>query len=191
MSSAIFLQPERYYHVYNRGINGGTLFFEDRNYFYFLKLLEEKIKPVAKFYSYCLMQNHFHLLVEIKTEKEIRAAFPNKQQYAVEAIVSKQFSNVFNSYTQAINKNYGRTGKLFELAFRRKEVMTEIYLLNSILYINKNPVKHSIKTDLLSYKYCSLKDILNDNNSLVESAKVCELFDDCENFLECLRNYQV
>ena len=57
------------YHVYNRGNNGETLFREQRNYPYFLKLYARYTEPVAETYAYCLMSNHFHLLVRIKSDR--------------------------------------------------------------------------------------------------------------------------
>jgi hypothetical protein len=64
------LQFGQYYHIYNRGNNGETLFCEDRNYPYFLELYAKYIEPVAETYADCLMSNHFHLLVRIKDYEE-------------------------------------------------------------------------------------------------------------------------
>jgi REP element-mobilizing transposase RayT len=64
------LQPGKYYHIYNRGINRENIFFETRNYPYFLELYAKYIEPIANTFAYCLMRNHFHLLVRIKTEQE-------------------------------------------------------------------------------------------------------------------------
>ncbi len=60
------LEPGCYYHIYNRGINGCELFREPTNYEYFLGLYEKHISPVAETFAWCLMGNHFHLLVKIK-----------------------------------------------------------------------------------------------------------------------------
>ena len=185
------LKPDHFYHIYNRGINGGQLFFNHQNYLYFLKLISEKIKPVAEIHSYCLLQNHFHILVRIKSEDLIRINFPEKEISQIESIISQQFSNTFNSYSQAINKHFGRTGKLFELPFRRKEITTEQQLVNTILYINKNPEKHKITNDFLSYPYSSVNDILKEINLFVESFEVISLFNDKDNFKLALQNYQV
>lgn len=185
------LQPENFYHIYNRGINGGPLFFNEQNYFYLLKLLTQKVKPVADIYSYCFLQNHFHLLVKIKSEILIREKFIEKEKVNIEKRIGQQFSNSFNSYSQAINKHFGRTGKLFELPFRRKEIKTDQQLLKSILYINKNPVKHKITDDLFSYQHSSINKILNNENYLVESKEVLSLFKGAENFKIALKNFPI
>lgn len=64
------LEFDRYYHIYNRGINSCNLFEETPNYEHFLRLYEKYINPIADTYAYCLMKNHFHLLVRIKDEKK-------------------------------------------------------------------------------------------------------------------------
>jgi len=60
----------QYYHIYNRGNNRENIFVEERNYRYFLKLYVKYIEPVADTYAYCLLRNHFHFLVRIKTVAE-------------------------------------------------------------------------------------------------------------------------
>lgn len=126
--------------------------------------MESKLSSVVNIYAYCLLQNHFHILVEIKSEKEIRLIFPHKNTIEVSKIISQQFSNMFNSYTQAINKHYGRTGKLFELPFRRKFINTHEQLINTILYIHNNPLKHGITVNAENYRYSSLFSIKNGIN---------------------------
>lgn len=70
MTSPAALQYGQYYHIYNRGNNQENLFREERNYRYFLKLYASYIEPIADTYAYCLLRNHFHLLVRIKTVEE-------------------------------------------------------------------------------------------------------------------------
>jgi len=65
------LQSGVYYHIYNRGNNRENLFLEEKNYPYFLFLYEKHIEPVADTYAYCLMRNHFHLLVRIKETSQV------------------------------------------------------------------------------------------------------------------------
>lgn len=60
-----------YYHIYNRGINRENIFIEARNYDYFLKLYEKYLSPVTDLFAYCMLRNHFHILVRVKSEEEI------------------------------------------------------------------------------------------------------------------------
>jgi putative transposase len=70
MTSPTPLQYGQYYHIYNRGNNRENIFFEERNYRYFLRLYVKYAEPVADTYAYCLLRNHFHFLVRIKTVGE-------------------------------------------------------------------------------------------------------------------------
>ncbi len=64
----------KFYHIYNCGINGCNLFNEPDNYQYFLGLYDKHISLVADTYAWVLMPNHFHLLVRIKDEADIRTS---------------------------------------------------------------------------------------------------------------------
>ena len=65
------LEYGKFYHIYNRGINGCNLFYEPENYEYFLFLYDKYISPVVETYAWVLMRNHFHVLVRIKKEDDI------------------------------------------------------------------------------------------------------------------------
>ena len=71
MTSPSPLLYDTYYHIYNRGVNSEDIFVEERNYDLFLKLFEKHLSPVADLFAYCLLRNHFHLSVKIKSEEEI------------------------------------------------------------------------------------------------------------------------
>ena len=60
------LKPGVFYHIYNRGTNREDIFVQERNYRYLLQLYARHIVPAAETYAYCLLKNHFHVLVRIK-----------------------------------------------------------------------------------------------------------------------------
>ena len=114
------LEEGKYYHIYNRGINGENLFRETENYSHFLRLYEKYIEPVADTFAWCLLKNHFHLLIRVKKQNEI---ILDKLEYTTtekpkQLNISRQFSHLFNSYSQSINKRYNRTGGLFHSPFK-------------------------------------------------------------------------
>jgi REP element-mobilizing transposase RayT len=130
-----------YYHIYNRGNNGENLFPEERNYHYFLKLYIRYIYPIADTYAYCLMKNHFHLLVRINPKPDL-PGFKNLEGLT-QRNYSQSFSNLFNAYTKAINKAYDRSGSLFEKNFNRILIDTDRYFVHLISYIHRNPQKNT------------------------------------------------
>ena len=180
-----------FYHIYNRGNNSEKIFFSEENYAYFLKLLTKYIFPVADIYAYCLLNNHFHILVRIKEKNEIEI---NKLKFSTvekpkEVSASRQFSHFLNAYSQAVNKKYARTGSLFEKRFQRKRISDDHYLRQVILYINTNPLKHNLVENPKDYKWSSYNSHISNAKTKLKRKEVIELFDDVENFVLCHKNY--
>ncbi len=178
------IEEGNFYHIYNRGNNSIDLFFDAENYIHFLRLYEKYINPIAETYAWCLMKNHFHILVYIKELSEIDIS---KLEYSStdkpKAIsASKQFSNLFNAYTLAINKRYKRTGSLFEKNFKRKIVTNEIYFKQLIFYIHNNPVHHHFTDSIIEYPWTSYGTILSEKPTKLQRERVIEMFGDIENF---------
>jgi len=167
------IEPEKYYHVYNRGNNNEIIFKEIENYHYFLRLTRKYLLPVAEIFSYALMSNHFHFVIRIRSAEKIPERYKTKPSLA--------FSNLFNAYTKAVNKRYGRKGSLFEKNFKRIEIADEEYLKNLILYVNTNAEHHDVdKAE--NYPFSSLLGILRNNNHIVNNQEIIRLFDSIENF---------
>lgn len=180
-----------FYHIYNRGNNSEKIFFSEENYAYFLKLLTKYIFPVADIYAYCLLNNHFHILVRIKEKNEIEI---NKLKFSTvekpkEVSASRQFSHFLNAYSQAVNKKYARTGSLFEKRFQRKRISDDHYLRQVILYINTNPLKHNLVEKPEDYKWSSYNSHISNAKTKLKRKEVIELFDDAENFVWSHKNY--
>ena len=101
------LEPGCLYHIYNHAVGTEKLFLSEDNYHYFLRRYEYFISPIAETYAYCLMSNHIHFLVEVKNQIPI----PENTRYSEGQFVSKLFSNLFSSYSQAFNKQQRRLGE--------------------------------------------------------------------------------
>ncbi|MCB0401544.1 MAG: hypothetical protein KDD41_05635 [Flavobacteriales bacterium] len=97
--------------------------------------------------------------------------------------ISKQFSNLFSSYTQAFNKQQKRKGNLFQKGFKRKEVDSPEYLKQLVLYIHCNAVHHRFVSDFIKWKHMSYHTILKDLQ-----AEIIRWFDDLDNFIACHRH---
>ncbi len=114
-----------YYHIYNRGAGKQKVFFNEGNYLYLLSLLKKhSVKWKIGIVSYCLMPNHYHLLV----------------WQGGDVPVSKFVNSTFISYTQAVNIQQQRSGTLFQGRFKHRRVEKQEYLLHLIRYIHANPV---------------------------------------------------
>ena len=153
-----------YYHIYNRGNNGIDLFLEKESYYHFLRLYAKYIEPVADTYAWCLLKNHFHILVRIKEKTEINhdeLTYSTTEKPRV-IHASRQFSHLFNAYTQAMNKRHKRTGSLFETTFERKLVASERYFQQLIFYIHNNPVHHGFVKQMNLYPWSSYETIISD-----------------------------
>ncbi|HBF88262.1 MAG TPA: hypothetical protein DDX39_06430 [Bacteroidales bacterium] len=173
------LEPESFYHIYNRANGCEQLFRSDENYFYFLRQYDLHITPIAKTLAYCLMPNHFHFLVQMK-----QVPITNLQGFKnLEGFYSKQFSNLFNSYTKSYNKKFNRKGSLFIPRFNRKKINLESYLQNTINYIHQNPVLHNLADEIDEWKYSSYNAFIDSKPTKLDKEFVIELFDDKDNFV--------
>ncbi len=203
------LQPDTYYHVYNRGINGARIFTKKGNADYFLAKFIKYIEPIANTYAYVLMGNHFHFLIKTKSETEILEFYENRNPTKTNAwgnvgrvlnpanvenptnvlpktasfIISKQFSNLFNTYAQAINKQDRRTGGLFEEPFRRIPIDSTDYLSYMVYYIHNNPVKHGFTDDFTTYLHSSYSIFLKNEPTFIQKNEVLSWFGGIERFL--------
>jgi REP element-mobilizing transposase RayT len=164
----------QYYHVYNRGNNKENIFIEEKNYNYFLEKVKKYILPIADIYVYCLLKNHFHIVLRIKDKDKLPEKFKEK--------IHLPFSNLFNSYSKSINKAYNRTGSLFQEHLQRNRIENETYLKQLIVYVHLNPVKHKFSNDFDSYLHSSYRSYLSDKLSNIDREFVLELFEGLENF---------
>lgn len=154
------LEPNKYYHVINRGIDNRVIFHDDLDHqtfldslVYYLKKLETKPQTAlsrtglaytgmfadrVKLYSYCLMPTHFHLLF----------------WQADEQAIAKLMQRVGTAYSMYFNRRHKRSGTLFQGRFKTKHIDTDDYLLESTKFIHRDPLSLSPK-HLLDYKYSS------------------------------------
>lgn len=171
------LEPDNFYHIFNRGNNKEDLFIENENYLHFLRLIKTHLTPVVSIFSYSLMKNHFHLVLKINSNEELEKTNINLDK------IHQPFSNLFNAYTKAINKRYDREGSLFKVRFKRERINTEEYLKNVIIYTHFNPVKHKFQDDYSSYQYLSYQSLISDKPTLLVRNEVFELFGNKDNFI--------
>lgn len=166
------LLPGFYYHIFNRGNGNDKIFFATENYFYFLRKYHQYLFDYVETYSYCLIPNHFHLLIRV------RDTVFNKQ------IISEQFRKFFISYSMSINKQEQRMGSLFIKNFKRKLILSDNNIRNVIYYIHSNPVHHKLCKKIEDYKWSSYSSILSDMPSKLPREKIFEWFGDKKGFID-------
>jgi REP-associated tyrosine transposase len=178
-------ETDKYYHIYNRGNNRENIFIEDDNYLYFIKLLKKYLSPILDIYSYCLLANHFHLIVKIKAKNQLPLAIRTGKTK-----LYQPFSNLFNAYTKAVNKRYNRRGSLFQEHLKRKEITDENYLKSLIIYVNTNPDHHGI-ANYNDYMFSSYNELITEKSSILCKREIIKLFDDVENLKFVLQQKKI
>jgi len=133
-----------YYHLYNRGNNRQAIFFERENYLFFLRQMRKYFLPESvEIIAYCLMPNHYHLLVYLKVDDLVSIMQPFTL-----------------SYTKAINQRYARTGTLFQGRFKAILVDRDDYLVHLSRYIHLNPVMAGLIRMPEDWEFSSYRDYI-------------------------------
>ena len=188
------LEADQYFHIFNHAVGEENLFNHEANYIFFLQKLKEYLQYYVDFYAYCLMPNHFHLIVRIKGSERIFAELRKKSRFVeskakeqdfIAKSVSQRFSNLYNSYAQAYNKENNRKGSLFNNRFKREPIVNEEYLRKVIVYVHNNPVTAGISPTPDSWPFSSFNSICSKSPSLIKRKEVIELFEDLNNFKFC------
>lgn len=152
------------YHIVARGVGKQIIFEEDNDFLYFLGLLKKYLKEEgAVLYAYCLMDNHFHLLVKI------------------ESVMDRLMKKIATAYAFYFNTKYERTGHLFQDRYKSMPVDDNRYLLSVVRYIHNNPANAGI-CSADSYRWSSWRAYTG-SSSLVSTDLVLSLTCGLEGFL--------
>ena len=136
------LADNQIYHIINRGNRREAVFHDSYDYDKFLKLLlESKEKYSIKIYAYCLMPNHFHLVIYTKYADSL----------------SQAMHWISSSYVRYYNKRYNISGHLWQGRYKSFIVQEDTYLLVLLKYVEANPKRARIVKDCVLYKYSSAK----------------------------------
>lgn len=174
------LEPDCFYHIFNRAHSHQKAFLEEENYLYFLKKYKQYISPYADTYAYCLLPNHFHFLIRTKPLEKLEL---HTESQDIAMLYGRPFNSLFKSYSQSINERYDRNGSLFERPFKRVPIRSDSYLTRVIAYIHLNPLKHHIQKDFEYYKYSSYSSILSSAKTSLKRREVLEWFGGIASFV--------
>lgn len=197
------LIPQATYHVYNRANGNDLLFKSEENYRYFLQQYQKYISPITDTFCYCLMPNHFHFLLRIRSLKELEGFFNaaeadhqgfknldglSSNQKNLEGLsesLTKQFSNFFNAYAKAFNKQHHRKGSLFMHPFKRKRINDETYLRKLVHYIHLNPVEAGLSKTPEGWLHSSYPALIANKETFIQHGEVLNWFGNQDNFMYC------
>ncbi len=166
-----FFVKNHYYHIYNRGNNFQNIFFEEKNYRFFLQRLLYFFNEDVKLIAYCLMPNHYHLLIKIEKDNFLEKAM-------------QRFST---SYTKAINKQYCRVGHLFQGRYKAKLIPNNEYLLHLSRYIHLNPVRAKLVSKPEEWKHSSYFYYINPHKKIIDNNIILS---QVRNYEEFVNSYQ-
>jgi putative transposase len=177
--------PDTYYHVYNRGVNKRRIFLDDEDYRVFLNLFKRYLSNEPQFdnkhreypwlhddielLAFCLMPNHFHLLVYQVSDKAMTALL----------------RGVCTAYTGYFNKKYARVGHLFQDRFKASMITTDGYLQHISRYIHLNPREYTTWS-YSSYAYYTQ----NKSAEWLQPGKIIELFPSTSAYAEFVADYK-
>ncbi len=135
-----------YHHVYNRGVAKGKVFEDERDKAKFIELLASVAREYKfNIHSFCLMDNHYHILIENTREN-----------------LSSGMRQLNAQYASYFNKRHARVGHLWQDRFKSWYVLDEKYLFTLFKYIEFNPVKAKMTQAIGEYMYCATYSILRD-----------------------------
>jgi putative transposase len=178
--------PNSYYHVYNRGVNREGIFKNEEDYKVFLNLFKRHLSSAGQadrfgrqydyfgdkleLLAYCLMPNHFHMLI-----------YQSNDPRAIELFMRK----IITAYAMYFNKKYKRVGPLFQGRYKAVGIIDDSYLLHISRYIHLNPVG-----DYDKYEWSSYPSYIGKVSYLwLKTGKIKELFGSKEEYSKFVSDY--
>ena len=199
----MFFETGDLYHIYNQGNNRIPIFFSRENYLFFLEKIRKHILPHADILAWCLMPNHFHLMVYVHT-LEIEVSDPdegNKTSGITPKAcnLNKSIGILMSSYTRAINLQENRSGSLFRVHAHaecltkpaqttpsffitpfgtviNRHLPEEEYPQVCFNYIHFNPVKAKLVREVQDWEYSSYPDYCGMRNGKLVNKNRTEEF---------------
>jgi len=145
------------YHIYNR--SNETLFYNRDNYIFFIWKIRDHILPFADVLAYCLMPNHFHLILTVKAEG---IKLSDKKKREDMQLLSQAIGTILSSYTQALNKQIGRRGSLFAHKTKAKILndAEDDYAFHCFMYVHQNPKLANLVDRIEDWEFSSFPDYI-------------------------------
>lgn len=157
-----------WHHVTNRGHNKSNIFINPEDRIFFLKLMKKySLKHKIQLVCYCLMGNHFHLLIQNTSGK--------MSQYM------KDLNGLYGAY---FRKRYGGTGYVFQGRFHSTIIEKGEYFIQAFLYILWNPVRSCLCPDPFTYKWSSINEYFDNKKRLTRFGIIENIFKTKNNLVQ-------
>ncbi len=169
------LEEGQVYHIYNKSISSLDLFRDEDDYLHFLKIYGKYFLDYFDTYAYCLIPNHFHLLVRVKTREEILGKLKRENTSAAKKylngeiplrlFLSDQLKRFLSSFTIRYNRKYNNSGSVFVRKLKRIKVSAVGTIQHLLCYIHHNPIHHGLVNSYGQWKYSSYSSYLKNVNT--------------------------
>jgi REP element-mobilizing transposase RayT len=160
------------YHVYNQGNNRQKIFFERNDYLRFLQKINVLVKPNCDLLAYCLMPNHFHILIQTTYR-----SLENIKVGNIDLIkITNSFRLLLSEFAKEVNVKYNRNGSLFrqKTQFKLVDNGDPMYPKNVIKYVLANPLEARLVSNLDDCPYSSFLDMLGKRNGKLCDFGLCK-----------------
>jgi putative transposase len=127
--------------------------------------------PYADALAYCLMPNHFHLILKVNADG---VKFSDKKKREDMQLLAQSVGTILSSYTQALNKQIGRRGVLFAHKTKAKILndAKDDYALNCFMYVHQNPMLAKLVDRLEDWEFSSFPDYIGRRNGTLVNKKL-------------------
>ncbi len=170
-------EKNNYYHIFNRGCNKDIIFFNEGNYLYLVRKMKKTYKKFGvNIIAYCLIPDHYHFLVQQKSEIPL----------------SDWIKTLFIGYTQAVNIQQKRKGTLFEGRAKHLLIDKDNYLIHLMRYVHYNPVAAGLVAKPEDWKYSNYPECIGERNGeMYDKEFILESFGSQEEYRKFMTEYEI
>jgi len=145
------------YHILNRGNGRQDIFHKDGDYQSFINLIKEsKTKYSIKIFAYCIMPNHFHLVVEPEKGEDL----------------SKWMQWLMTSHVRRYHRHYNSSGHIWQGRYKSFIVQNNEYLLMVLRYVENNPVRKGLVKMAKDWPWSSHKERIYKNENIISDSPI-------------------
>ena len=165
------IDEDSVYHIYNKTVSNLVLFKDDDDYLFFLTKYFKYFTNYFDTFAYCLIPNHFHLLIRMKTNEEFITAIKKENtkssikyinnEISINNFISDQFRRFFSSIAIRYNNKYQHEGSVFVNKMKKVKVSSDGSIQRLLCYIHHNPIHHGLVYDYDQWDYSSYNSYMN------------------------------